>query len=367
MNGAQIRSAFLALALLTGLAAGQGKEPPAPPAGTAVPAVARQCGICHDRKDFKVVQPDGSVRPLYVDGKELHESVHAKWSCIDCHADINQIPHPKTLEKVNCQRCHFPGNPVGAPEDVNYEGYVQSVHGRLRHAGNTKAPLCQDCHGTHHILKADNPRSSVSKMKTPETCGRCHVQIYALYQRSVHGHALLAEGNLDAPSCTNCHGEHDILPPKESGSEVSVTNIPETCSHCHSSMVFNDKYGITGNPTKSFKRSFHGIANELGSKKVAECASCHTAHDVLPPEDARSSVHPVNIPRTCGQADCHPGANANFARGRFHVDPEDKESGIIYWVALFFKWLTIGTLVFLVLHILLDLQRKLRHKHSEGV
>lgn len=366
MNGAPIRAAVLVLGLLTGSAAGQGADPPTPPPGAAVPAVVRQCGICHDRRDFKVVQPDGSVRPLYVDGKELHESVHAKWSCIDCHADISQIPHPKPLEKVNCQRCHFPGNPVGAPEDVNYEGYVKSVHGRLRLAGNTKAPLCQDCHGTHHILKADNPQSKVSKMKTPETCGRCHVQIYALYQRSVHGHALLAEGNLDAPSCTNCHGEHDILAPQESASGVSVRNIPETCSHCHASMAFNDKYGITVNPTKTFKRSFHGIANELGSKKVAECASCHTAHDVLPPEDPRSSVNPANIPKTCGQPGCHPGANANFARGRFHVDPEDKESGIIYWVALFFKWLTIGTLAFLVVHILLDLQRKLRHKHSEG-
>jgi hypothetical protein len=202
-------------------------------------------------------------------------------------------------------------------------------------------------------------------MKTPETCGRCHVQIFALYRRSVHGHALLVDGNTEAPSCTDCHGEHNILPPKEDASEVSASHIPGTCSHCHASMALNDKYGIKINPMKTFRRSFHGIANEFGSKKVAECASCHTAHDVLPPQDPRSSVNPANIPRTCGQPNCHPGANANFARGNFHVDPEDKESGVIYWVALFFKWLTIGTLAFLVAHILLDLQRKLRHKHGE--
>ncbi len=322
----------------------------------------RQCSICHGRREFKKVQPDGSVRALFVDERELAQSVHAKWHCLDCHADITAIPHPPRLEKVRCQRCHFPGNPVGAPEDVNYQGYVESVHGRLQRAGNPKAPLCQDCHGSHDVHKAKDPNSKVYKNNVPLTCGRCHQGILETYRQSVHGAGLLVKQNLDAPSCTDCHGEHQILPKKEKASEISASHIPETCGRCHGSLEFNQKYEIPVNPVKTFKHSFHGIANELGSVKVANCASCHTSHAVLPPSDPNSSVNPENIPKTCGKEGCHPGANVNYARGRFHIDPSQRDAGVVYWVALFFKYLTAGTLAALFLHILLDLRAKLRKR-----
>ncbi len=349
------------------LAAVAGAQAPPPAAATKAEAgEARQCSICHGRREFKKVEEDGTVRPLFIDEGELRASVHAKWQCVDCHADATTIPHKAPLGQVNCQRCHFPGNPSGAPENINYEGYVKSVHGRLRLAGNTKAPLCQDCHGSHLILKKTDPNSRVAKRHVPETCGRCHVAVFAAYQQSVHGQALLAKGNLEAPACTDCHGEHSILPPKEKASDVSATHIPETCSRCHGSLAFNTKYDIPVNPVKTFKHTFHGIANELGSRKVANCASCHTAHAVLPPDDPRSSVNPANIPATCGKTGCHEGANANYARGRFHVDPSRRDAGAIYWVALFFKVLTIATLAGLAVHILMDLTKKLRHRHAEG-
>jgi len=356
----------LLLALATATVAATAVAQTAAPAVGAAAGELRQCSICHGRPEFKKVASDGAVRPLFVDAHELEMSVHAKWQCVDCHADIDRIPHPDTLAPVNCQRCHFPGNPVGAPEHVNYEGYVKSVHGRLRLAGNTKAPLCQDCHGAHLILKHTEPSSRVNVANVPETCGRCHVAVYAQYERSAHGRSLLVKGNTEAPSCASCHGEHGILPAKENASEVSATNIPETCSHCHGSLEFNTRFNIPINPVKTFKHTFHGIANELGSKKVAQCASCHTAHDVLAPDDPRSSVNPENIPATCGAAGCHEGANANYARGRFHIDPSSPDAGIIYWVALFFKVLTISTLVGLIVHILMDLVKKLRMRHAGG-
>lgn len=356
-----MRAAFVLAAAL--LPAGLTAQGPVGPA--ALPAELRQCSICHGRQEFKKVQADGSVRPLFVDESALARSVHAKWSCVDCHADITKIPHADDLARVNCQRCHFPGNPVGAPEDVSYEGYTQSVHGRLRAAGNTKAPGCQDCHGDHLILAADDPRSLVSKVHVPETCGRCHVGIFADYRTSTHGRSLLEKGNLEAPSCTDCHGEHSILPPKERASEVSATHIPETCSRCHGSMDFNTRYEIPIDPVKTFKHTFHGIASGLGSARVANCASCHSAHLVLPPSDPSSTVHPANVPATCGKVGCHVGANLNYARGRFHIDPSRRDAGLIYWVALFFKILTISTLAGLGVHILLDLIKKLRHRHAE--
>ena len=358
-----MRTALLAIVAALTAAAAPAQQP-ALPDGAA--AELRQCSICHGRPEFKKVASDGAVRPLFVDAGELGRSVHARWQCVDCHADIERIPHPDALAPVNCQRCHFPGNPVGAPEHVNYEGYVKSVHGRLRLAGNVKAPLCQDCHGAHLVLKHGDAASRVNVANVPETCGRCHVAVFAQYQRSVHGQSLLVKGNGEAPSCASCHGEHGILPAKETASEVSATNIPETCSGCHGSLAFNEKFNIPINPVKTFKHSFHGIANELGSKKVAQCASCHTAHDVLARDDPRSSVYPANIPTTCGATGCHEGANANYARGRFHIDPSSKDAGVIYWVALFFKVLTSTTLVALIVHILMDLVKRLRMRQAGG-
>jgi len=360
-----MRAAVLIAALSATVAAAQ-QPPAAAPAAGNQPPVLRQCLICHGRSEFKKVASDGSVRPLFIDEGELKRSIHARWQCTDCHADVEKIPHADALATVNCQRCHFATNPVGAPQDVNYDAYTKSVHGRLRLAGNIKAPLCQDCHGTHLVLKHDDPASRVNKARVPETCGRCHLDVYAQYQRSVHGRALLGKGNLEAPSCTDCHGEHSIMAVKEKTSDVAAGNIAETCSHCHGSMAFNTRFNIPVNPVTTFKHSFHGIANALGSKRVAECASCHTAHSVLPPEDPASSVNAANIPATCGKSDCHEGANANYARGRFHIDPSNKSSGIIYWVALFFKVLTTSTLIGLIIHIVMDLVKKLRMRHAGG-
>lgn len=354
----------LTLLAAAALATSAGAQPaPSPTPAPPLAAELRQCGICHGRPEFKQVDADGTVRTLWVDERELQGSVHAKWHCIDCHSDVDRIPHPTRLAKVNCQRCHFPGNPVGAPEEVSYEGYVKSVHGRLRQAGNAKAPACQDCHGDHGVVKHTETTALVHALNVPQTCGRCHVRVFADYTTSAHGVSLLEKGNTEAPSCSSCHGEHGILPARENASAVSATHIPETCSSCHGITEFNLRFGIPINPVRTFRHTFHGIANELGSARVANCASCHTAHNVLAASDPRSSVNPTNIPATCGKAGCHPGANANYARGRFHIDPSSRDAGIIYWVALFFKILTISTLAALGSHILLDLVKKLRHRH----
>jgi len=39
---------------------------------------------------------------------------------------------------------------------------------------------------------------------------------------------------------------------------------------------------------------------------------------ILPSSDPRSMVAPANLEKTCGQ--CHPNVNANFARGKVHLD-----------------------------------------------
>lgn len=322
----------------------------------------RKCDICHGRLDFRVVLPDGRVKHLYVDAGELAKSSHAKIKCEECHADVTEIPHPPGVQPVDCTRCHYEGNPVGAPQDGTYKDYSQSVHGTEARRGNPDAPLCQDCHGSHGIRAAADSLSQVNRKNVPRICGRCHLQPFAEYAASVHGVALTEEGIEDAPSCTDCHGEHKILRHTSPGSNVYPTNVGATCAQCHGVEGIVGKYGIKTSQVETYEESYHGIAGKFGEKTVANCASCHGVHDIRPPEDPRSAVNVLNIPKTCGN--CHPGANPNFARGKIHVEPESRESGAVYYVANGFKWLTLTVIVGLVAHIILDLNRKRRARRQ---
>jgi hypothetical protein len=333
-------------------------------AGTRQVAAAPEdtrCLACHGKPGFQKVLASGNVKDLFVDPTRIRLSTHKERACVDCHADVAEVPHKQTPQKVNCRRCHFIGNTEGAPQIGKYSEFETSVHGKALKAGNAKAPACQDCHGDHFILPGTDPRSSVSHASIPHVCGACHLPIYVQYQASVHG-AALAKGVKDAPVCTDCHGEHNILKPGETASTVNAGNVSNTCARCHAKVAIMEKYGVKSEQVATYKESFHGIANEFGVLKAANCASCHTAHDILPEADPRSSVNAANIPKTCGK--CHPGANANFAKGRIHLNPKDRSAGIVYWVSLGFKVLTISTLLGLFVHILMDLIRQIKERRK---
>jgi DnaJ-class molecular chaperone len=182
------------------------------------------------------------------------------------------------------------------------------------------------------------------------------LKIYTQYIESVHGEPVKKGKTLETAICSDCHGEHDILKPEEPASRVFPTHVAETCSKCHGALPLMQKYGIEVEQVTTYEESFHGIASKFGSRTVANCASCHGVHDIRSPEDPKSSVHINNIPATCGK--CHKGANINYAKGKIHVDATKRSAGIIYWVAQFFKWLTITTMLGLIAHICLDLNRK---------
>ena len=330
------------------------------------PAHARisleKCTLCHGKGEFRKILVDGKIRDLFATADSLKGSVHEKKTCVDCHFDVSEIPHRQRPKRVVCTHCHYKGNAEGAPQSDAYLEYFGSVHGTAIAKGNTKAPLCQDCHGSHGILKAKDPASAVSRTNVAETCGRCHIEIYAQFKTSIHGVAL-SKGILDAPSCTGCHGEHRIYSPKDPKSTVYPTHVAEQCSTCHASVTIMSKFGIEAEQVATYQSSFHGVAGKFGSRTVANCASCHGVHDIRPPEDPRSMVNPKNIPETCGK--CHPGANPNFAMGKIHVDAHKKESGVIYYTALFFKYLTIGTMLALIAHIFLDMYGRTKRLRGE--
>ena len=317
------------------------------------------CDVCHGKPGFKRVLKSGLTQSLHVDRADIEASVHAGKRCIDCHVDVIEIPHKTPPQHVNCTQCHYKGNTVGAPQSDIYQEYKESVHGRAVAEGDPKAPACQSCHGSHRILGHLDPAAQVSRQSISRVCARCHLEIFAQYRASIHG-VDMENGNPDVPACTGCHSEHGIRSREDPESSTYVANVSQTCSVCHAVEGIVGKYGIPTGQVDTYDESFHGVAIQFGMRTVANCASCHGVHDIRPQEDPASSVNVANIPKTCGK--CHPGANANYAIGKMHVQPKDPESGIVYYVAAFFKWLTILTVCGLVSHILLDLFRQIRSR-----
>jgi len=317
-----------------------------------------KCIICHGKLDFRKVDETGKVKELYIDLKEIEYSVHKKKTCVECHSDVVEIPHKESPKRVVCIRCHYKGNPDGAPQSDKYLEYQRSVHGRASAAGKKNAPFCQDCHGNHNIKHTKDISSFTYKLNIPKTCGKCHIEIYAEYSKSVHGYALIQKGVIDAPACTDCHGEHNIIEHINSESKVYGKNLIATCGRCHNAVEVVGKYGISVEQIETFERTFHGIAVKYNSKTAANCASCHGVHNILSSLDPNSSININNIPKTCGKPECHPNANINFAKGKIHINPHKRSSGIVFYTAFFFKYLTIFTMLGLIVHIILDLSRR---------
>jgi len=323
----------------------------------------QKCLICHGKPEFNVKREDGSLRSLYVNDSLLAASPHINISCYDCHNDIVEITalgHKKDVKKVQCTRCHYENNPVGAPETEKYREFQESVHQQELLKGNSRAPTCQTCHGSHDIKKRKSMSSLDLKKKVSQMCGGCHLDIYTVFRSSIHGDALFKKNSSDVPGCTDCHGEHKIKRADDPASTVFKTTVYSTCGNCHSSEKIVEKYGIKADKFQTYETSYHGIAVQFGEKTVANCASCHGVHDIKPQNDPASMIHPNNIIKTCGK--CHPDANANYTKGRIHINPQSEEAGSIYYISGFFKWLTIITLSLLALHVILDLYRKLKHK-----
>ncbi len=375
-----------------------------------------QCLACHGEKGFQ----SESGRSVYVDADKFKSSSHAFLNCTACHAGVKDYPHPKDLPKADCATCHAevvrgygtsvhaaartngdPGSPTcqschgeahairpksdpaspaakknlpdtcGAchanPEFLArhripfarpVEAYRLSVHGRAVARGSQAAPSCSDCHASHAIFPARDPRARINHWHVAETCGACHTEIKNTYVQSVHGQAA-QRGARDAPVCTDCHGEHAILAPSEPQSLVNPARVSSvTCGRCHADERLAQRYNLPTDKVPAFEDSYHGLALRAGSQTVANCASCHGVHNILPSADLRSTVHPANLAKTCGT--CHPGAGKRFAIGPVHVRAASAtEHPVVRWVRVTY-WIIIPlTVAFMLLHNALDFFAKL--------
>jgi cytochrome b subunit of formate dehydrogenase len=285
-----------------------------------------ECASCHEQ------------------AQKLEKSAHAGLPCDTCHESHDKYPHPANIPKPVCTACH-----AGQAGD-----YASGVHGLARKAGNAGAPDCALCHGSAHELLA--PKSQAFRMAVPDTCGMCHSEVVEQYRASVHGQAL-ARGITQTPLCTDCHGEHKIIKHTNGASPVNAAHIRDTCGNCHGDVLLTRKFGLPSDRLVSFDSSFHGLAAKEGSQTVANCASCHGVHNILPSSDPKSTINAKNLPKTCGQ--CHPGAGTRFAISQVHVAEGKTEAAALRWVRQFYLLLIPVTIGLMLLHNGGDWVRKL--------
>jgi cytochrome b subunit of formate dehydrogenase len=277
-------------------------------------------------------------------GQKLAKSAHAALACDTCHESHDQYPHPTNIPKPQCTTCH--ADQAG--------DYALGVHGQERKKGNEGAPDCALCHGSAHELQP--PKGQAFRMAVPDTCAMCHTQVVEQYRASVHGQAL-ARGITQAPLCTDCHGEHKIIKPSNADSPVNAAHIRDTCGSCHGDVRLTRKFGLPSDRVVSFDSSFHGLAAKSGAQSVANCASCHGVHNILPSADPKSMVNAKNLPATCGK--CHPGAGTRFAISQVHVSESGGEPGPLLWIRQFYLILIPVTIGLMLLHNGGDWLRKL--------
>ena len=353
-----------------------------------------ECLACHSDATLSH-EVNGKTVTLHVDPQAFKDSIHGSmFSCVDCHTDVKSAVHDTPPQRIGCATCHADEQAAydrslharaagegianaatcldchGGPHELlpasdpqsrvhhtnipatcgachsqkfvmeksglrvqTVASYQQSVHGHAISTGSEKAAVCTDCHGTHEILDAKDAKSSIFKFNVPLTCGKCHDHILREFEQSIHGRAI-AKASWQAPVCTDCHGIHAIKAHNDPNSPVSAQNVAQaTCARCHEGVRLSQEFGIEARRATTYLASYHGLASRLGSQVVANCASCHGTHSIFPSSDPRSTIHPSNLARTCGQ--CHPGVTEKFTAAKVHVDDPlsaDIGSKAVRWI-----------------------------------
>jgi hypothetical protein len=216
--------------------------------------------------------------------------------CSDCHGgDPNAFDDPDAsmwdsedfigrMDKVEqvqvCGKCHsdplYMRQFTVSMKTDQVDQFWTSQHGTLLKSGDTNVASCSSCHGVHGIYPVSDPRSAVYPLNIPETCANCHsdydyMAAYDVktdqldeYSNSVHGLTLYESGDISAPVCNDCHGNHGAVPPE-------IEHISDICGTCHinNMNLFQDS-------------NLSGIFAEFG---LSQCETCHGNHNILKPSD----------------------------------------------------------------------------------
>jgi hypothetical protein len=265
--------------------------------------------------------------PLQVTQEQFSHDIHAQkgLTCASCHGGDATAPGPEAMSKTAgfrgkierrqipalCGHCHSDAaymrqfNPSLRTDQLGQ--YLTSVHGKRLAKGDSKVAVCIDCHGVHDLRPASNTHSNVHPLNVAQTCARCHADAaymkgysiptdqFSKYSSSVHHEALAVRGDLSAPTCTTCHGNHGAAPP-------GVGTVQNVCSTCH---VFQ---------AQMYDKSSHKAAfQRIG---LPGCVVCHSNHGIVHPTDAKLGTGSEAV---CMQ--CHtPGDACDQARAKMFGD-----------------------------------------------
>jgi len=289
-------------------------------------------------------------------------------TCTDCHGghDMHEKKDPASrIFRLNiattCAACHVKKNGTGLTEASKkaVSNYFGSIHGlAMVESGLLVSATCADCHGAHALADPSSPGSPVARANVPATCGKCHQGVTAVYLDSVHGREL-AKGNIDVPVCVDCHQSHQIRSHYDPKSTTYATHVSETCLRCHADQATIRKYEFPGLRAETYAESYHGAASKLGDTAVANCASCHSSHDI---RDPKSSTHPDNLPTTCGKCHTTDDPSKSMLTGKIHVETARQSHWITDVVFRLYMVLIAGTLGFFAFFIAIDLRRAWRQR-----
>jgi len=267
-----------------------------------------ECMTCHTHHNVKSINLIGNKSEFFCsnchEDSKLAEGFHKRVfvesvTCAECHDDVEE--HSLELTKsvhmdIGCSDCHTyaaqnlddhedpPVHEIEAGCAICHSGIVEvhqeSIHHIKYTEGAVDAASCSDCHGSHDIVKTDDPNSKVYPKNLAETCGTCHddplfseknhmsvTRPGQMYSKSVHGKHVMA-GDTNAANCSTCHGVHDIKNRVQEGSRISPLNLPNTCVECHEEEV------------QAYKNSVHWMRVQRGIKDAPVCNDCHNEHSV---------------------------------------------------------------------------------------
>jgi predicted CXXCH cytochrome family protein len=275
----------------------------------AAPVAQDTCVACHTALEGDL------GRPAQLFDLDIHKK--NGFSCVDCHggdrtSDDLQVSMGRAhgfLGKVDrraipalCARCHSDAvlmhrfKPQQRVDQL--AEYKTSVHGKRLAAGDTHVATCIDCHSVHNIREVKDAESPVYPLHVPETCAHCHANAeymkaykiptdqFEKYRRSVHWQALAERGDLSAPSCATCHGNHGAAPP-------GVTSVARVCGTCH--VVFENL----------FDKSPHKAA--FDAMGLGGCVVCHSNHEIKKP-----SVQMVGVQQGATCVQCHQDGDKGY-------------------------------------------------------
>jgi len=192
----------------------------------------RSCGVCHG--DPEMAKRHGievtDAYQLYMDsihGRALTKSgLLVAAHCGSCHGAHDIRPLRDASSKVN--RRNVPAT-CGSCHAGILDLYRKSTHGKALAAGSSDAPVCIDCHTAHRIARVE---TEAWKLDVIGECGTCHEQSLRTYRDTFHGQ-VTALGFTRVARCSDCHGSHGILPASDPNSTIAPGNLVATCQQCH--------------------------------------------------------------------------------------------------------------------------------------